>query len=405
MSFFSVKVAWRYLSSNPFQTLLLLLGVAIGVIAFIYITSLINGLRDRQIRLTTGNIAHITLEPQDKIPQILSQMKDENVSAAVQPDTRSRPQIRNWTGFVESLEAKPYVTSVSPVISGGGFIVRSQSVRSVSVTGIFPDKVNAIAKLEDSIVEGSARLDLAGILVGKRLADDLGLQVGQTLRLRSERTVEQNLTIRGIFSTGSDSVDRRTIYMNFYRARAFLDLPYGITEIQVRIQDLDQADKIAPILGAETDLKSTSWIEQNPRLFDALSAQRRSGTLIQSFSMLTILIGVTSALLLAAYRRKSEIGIMRAFGLSRNFVKSVFVIQGLIVGVLGSCLGAFIGWELTNFLLTVGVRSDGSPLLPIDPKQGGYELIIPLTILGSMLASLIPASNASKVDPVDVIGG
>lgn len=401
---FRLKVALRYLFSNPGQTLLLIAGIMLGVIAYVYITSLIGGLRVRQVTLTTGNIAHVELEPRERIPAMLYD-GPETVMSAVQRTTAGREQIREWTGFVERLERMPGITAVSPQITGSGFLLRAQSVKALSITGVMPDKLSDIVKIEENLVDGVARLDLSSALIGSKLAENLGIRVGQTIRIRSERQVELLLTVRGIFKTGLSSFDDRAVFMHIQRARALMDLPFGISEILVKVTDMDDAEAWASRLSAETGLKATSWIESNQRLFDALNAQKRSGSIIQGFSLLTILIGVSSALLLSAYRRRSEIGIMRAMGLSRGFVAAVFVTQGALVGILGAGAGITSGYYLVSLATKLGVRADGTPLLPIDPAQGGYATIFMLTVMGSMLASLIPARMASKVDPLEAIGG
>lgn len=404
--FFVFKVAWRYLFANIGQTLLLIAGVALGAIAFVYITTLMNGLRDRQIRLTTTNIAHIVLEPREKKPvPALQDTKEAKVLAAVQIDTGARPQIREWRGLVTTLENEPEVTAISPEINASGFIVRAQTVRSVSLIGLRPERLNAIIDFSDTLVDGTAQLDGASAIVGADLANDLGLGIGQTIRVRSDRQVEQLLTVRGIFKTGAGFADKRNVVINFDRARALAALPYGITDINVRVKDIWNATETARKLESITGLKAESWIESNPRLSDALNAQRRSGSIIQSFSMLTVIIGVASALLLSAYRRKAEIGIMRAMGLTKGFVLAVFVTQGALVGFIGACVGSFTGYKLTSYLATVGVRADGTPLLPIDPAQGSYGLLIGLITAGAILAALIPARMAARIDPVEAIGG
>ena len=118
--------------------------------------------------------------------------------------------------------------------------------------------------------------------------------------------------------------------------------------------------------------------------------------------MITIIIGVASALLLSTYRRRPEIGIMRAMGASRRFVVGVFVLQGGLVGLLGGVSGAALGYLA---LLPFPSRENWRPgILPIDIHEGSYGLAIALTVLGAVLASILPARSAARVDPVSAIG-
>ncbi|MEM6794787.1 MAG: FtsX-like permease family protein, partial [Acidobacteriota bacterium] len=142
---------------------------------------------------------------------------------------------------------------------------------------------------------------------------------------------------------------------------------------------------------------------ENERLQSALRAQASSGTLIKSFSLLTIVIGVASVLLLAAVQRRSEIGIMRSMGISRPAIRRIFQLQGLLIGFFGSVVGAFGGWLFCQVLLTLTRRPDGTTSFPVDPSQGEYGTAIALATLASVLAAILPARAASKVDPVEVI--
>lgn len=403
---FSLKVARRYLLANRGQTALLIAGVAVGVMVFVYITALLNGLKERLITQITGQIAHVVMEPAERNARVLPGMvgADERVLAAMQPPFDAREQIRNPETYLQQIERMAGVRVVSPEVIGSGFLVRSQTQKSVQIIGLIPERLSGIAQIEPNIVAGEARLDLDSILIGEKLARDLGLNVGQSVVLRSERVREVSRVVRGIFRTGVDSLDQRVLFMNLQAARNLLDLEQGLSRIQIRVDDLYAAPRYAEELHNATGLKATDWIATNVRLFDALDAQGKSGTLIRSFSLVTIIIGVASALLLTTYRRRSEIGIMRAMGVSQRFIVVVFIAQGFLVGLVGALIGASLGYIFGNVMLNMGVRADGTPLIPIDPTQGGYVEVILLTTLGSMLAAIAPARAAAKVDPVEVIG-
>jgi lipoprotein-releasing system permease protein len=240
------------------------------------------------------------------------------------------------------------------------------------------------------------------VLIGTKLANNLGLRVGQPVIARTDRGRERTLTVRAIYRTGVGSLDERVAFVNIQLARTLLDLPQGISQIELKLDDVNAAPAVADTLARATKLKATSWVERNAQLFVALNSQAQTGNLIQIFSLITIVIGVSSALLLTTYRRRGEIAIMRSMGISRVFVVSIFILQGLFIGLLGAGIGAWAGYGFCTFLLDVSRRTDGTTF-PIDPAQGGYLAVIVLTTLGSVLAAILPARAASRVDPVEVL--
>jgi lipoprotein-releasing system permease protein len=182
-----------------------------------------------------------------------------------------------------------------------------------------------------------------------------------------------------------------------------LSLPNGVTSVSIKLDDPALAPSVAEQLKRQMPLKITAWQEKNRNLQTALESQGRTGSFIQAFAMIAIMISIASALLLTSVRRRGEIGIMRSFGISRSFVASVFVFQGIVIGLVASLIGAALGYRLCLFLSEDLTGPGGGPLLPIAPTEGGYLLVITLTVIGSALSAILPAQAAARLDPVDAI--
>lgn len=398
---FAFTVARRYLLSSPTQTGLLLAGVALGVMVFVFITALIEGLADRLTEEVTSSSAHVTLEPARRVARVLGAAGVRSEGPAL-VSTFQRQQIRDWRSVVDRVRTQDGVTGISPQITGNAFVIRGEAVQPVSVTGLEPESLDVIAPISSKIVAGEATMGADGVLIGERLAEDLGLSANQPVLLRTDRGAERLLTIRGVYKTGLQSLDSRVLFLSLQTARPLFRLPEGVTNIEIKLARPEEARSVARFLHEATGLRSTPWQDKNLSLDDALRAQGQTGRLIQAFSLISIVIGVASALVLSAYRRRPEIGIMRAAGISGGFIASVFLLQGLMIGMLGALVGCAAGYGLCRWIAGIA-GPDGGPMLPIAPEQGGYLAVFVLTTLGAVAASALPARAASRVDPLEAI--
>lgn len=398
---YALKIAIRYLTASKAQTALLVLGVAVGVFIFIFMSALIGGLAEFILSRTVGDISHVTIKAEDKDPPIL--ISPEGHVLAVTERGRARTAtLAQAATYIPLIQAVPGVLAVSPQITGAGFLTRGAQVAQVSVTGVEPGWESAILNLDGYMVEGSVRLGSGLIVLGQRLADDLSLRLGQTLRLQSSAGVSAVLTLTGIYKTGNGMIDGSSIYVSLPTARTLFAIPQGVTRIEIKLNDLNAADATALRISALTGLDAVPWTDGAEQLMEALNAQAQTGYFLKSFALITIVIGVASALLLSTYRRRPEIGIMRAMGAGQGFVVIVFVTQGALIGLMGGISGASIGYLA---LLPFPPRDDFQVgTLPMDITQGSYGLAITLTVLGAILASILPARAAARVDPVTAIG-
>lgn len=397
---FDLKVALRYLTSNRLQSALLIGGVAIAVTVFTFNAALINGLAEFQIDRVVGSSSHVTIEPATPRPAVAPAPEGTERLVVSQVALERREQIKQWRSVERIIETLPGVTGVSYNIVGTGLVTRGEQTLPVSLKGVEPARLSAIAPIDQTLVEGEARLGLNDVLIGRKLALDLGIGVGQPIFITSNQGRERTLTVRGLYSTGVDSLDGRLAYVNLDTARVMFDLPEGLTEIELKLADIYAARDIARQLADTTGLEAIAWMDRNQRLREALEGQGNSGNIIKMFTLITIIVGVASALLLTTFRRRPEIGIMRSFGISQRFVLSVFMLQGALIGIIGSLVGCFLGWGFSTLLANAG---DGTRRLPVDPSLGQYDVALLLAAAASIAAALWPARAASRIDPVEAI--
>jgi len=398
---YALKIAARYLTASKAQTALLVLGVAVGVFIFIFMSALIGGLAEFILSRTVGDISHITIEAETADPAILIEPQGQILAVVERGRVRtaSLSDADTWLPLINGVSG---VIAVSPQINGAGFLTRGAQVSQVSVAGVEPGRESAILNLDGYMVDGVARLGAGLVVLGQTLADDLSLSVGQTVRLQSSRGVNAVLTVSGIFQTGNGGMDQARAFVSLSTARTLFAMPQGVTRIEIKLRDLNAADATAMRIRALTGLDAVPWTDGAGQLMEALNAQAQTGYFLKTFALITIVIGVASALLLSTYRRRPEIGIMRAMGAGRGFVVFVFVTQGALIGMMGGLSGAALGYlALLPFPTRDAFRAG---TLPLDITQGSYSLAIGLTVIGAILASILPARSAARVDPVTAIG-
>ncbi|MEO6598490.1 MAG: ABC transporter permease, partial [Polyangiaceae bacterium] len=184
---FELKLAARYLASARLQTGLLVSGVAVGVVVFTFIAALMNGLSVRLTEDITGNVAHVTLEPEPRSPQAFLISPGKRSLFAVQPGHDVKPVIRTYRFVLEVAARMRGVRVAVPAVFGNGTLARGEKNVAVAVTGVEQKNADEIAPLAHSMVRGRLDLGVGNVVIGSRLADELAVDVGERLILRAVR--------------------------------------------------------------------------------------------------------------------------------------------------------------------------------------------------------------------------
>ncbi|MEE4249768.1 MAG: FtsX-like permease family protein [Alcanivoracaceae bacterium] len=391
-------LAIGFLREGRAQSLMIIVGVAVGVAVIVFVTALIQGLQANIIERTLGTQAHIRLLSPDEINVLLP--VPAGTRQLLQEDKRAQRlrSINNWQQVRATLDQLPLLTAVSPVVSGPAFARRGEAFESVALVGIDVERYQRIIPLAQYMVSGQLRVGAGDAIVGKLLADDLGVRVGSKLRLESGQQNSAVVNIAGIFELGVRDLDSRYVYLDLKQAQSLLDLPGGVTVIDLTVADIFAADTIAAQVGRLTSLNAESWIESNAQLMNALSAQSLSTNMIIVFVAISVAFGIASVLSVSVVQRTREIGILRATGATRQQILRVFLIQGGVFSLLGSVAGIAASYGLVWVFNTFG------PGLFYIPVPGGLVLVTMLlaTVTG-VLAAALPSRRAAALDPVVAI--
>ena len=374
------------------------IGVAVGVAVIVFISALIQGLQSNIVERTLGTQAHIRLLSPDEVNHIVP--PQAGTLQLLQEDKRAQRlrSINNWQQITETLDRLPILTAVSPVVSGPAFVQRGEAVESVALVGINLERYQKIIPLKQYIVSGQLQVSADNVLIGRQLAKDLGVQVGSKLRLDTGQQKNAVVNISGIFELGVRELDARYVYLDLKQAQSLLNLPGGVTVIDLTIHDIFQADQIAAQVGRLTSLKAESWIETNAQLMNAITAQSLSTNMIIVFVAISVAFGIASVMSVSVVQRTREIGILRATGATQSQILRVFLFQGAIFGLLGSVLGSAVSYGLIW-----GFNQFGPGLFYISISIKLVISALLLATLTGVLAAAVPSRRAAALDPVEAI--
>ena len=400
---FERRVAIRFLREGRMQTVLIIVGVAAGVAVVAYISALITGLQSNTLEKTLGAQAHVTVSALDDAV-VAARAPSAGTTALVQTQPRAqRPRsIGNWGLLVPVLEAMPSVAGVSPMVSGAGLAVRGEASKSIALVGVELERYDRIVHLRSKIVAGEARLGPGEGILGRELADDLGVRVGDRVSLVTG-TITDSLRVTALVDLGVRELNRRTVIVPLRTAQSLVGLPGGATGLDLVLTDVWAAQALATDLEQRFPYKVESWQEANAQLVAALNAQSISTGLIRAVVMLVVALGIASVLVVSVVQKRREIGILRAMGATRGQVLRIFLLQGAIVGALGSVLGVLLAVGLIWAFTTLVRGADGLPLFAITLSAGLALRIAGITTLCGVLAAVAPARRAANLDPAQAI--
>ena len=404
---FELRVALRFLREGRMQTLLIIVGVAAGVAVIAYISALISGLQSNTLAKTLGAQAHITLRaPDDLVTPAALPVAGAGRLTETQPRAQRLRSVANWQALVPLLEGLPAVAGVSPMVSGAGLALRGEASQAIALMGVDLDRYDRVVGLRSKVVSGSARLAPGEAIVGRELAADLGVRVGDRLTVQTgsvSGTVTDSVRVTALVDLGVKDLNRRTVIVPLRAAQSLLALPGGASQLDLTLNDVWVAKSLAQDLQNRFPYKIESWQETNAQLVSALNAQSISTAIIRGVVLAVVVLGIASVLVVSVVQKGREIGILRAMGATRGQVLRVFLVQGAVVGALGSALGLLLAvaliWVFTHFVR----GSDGLPLFSIALAPATALQVALIASACGVLAAVAPARRAAALDPAQAI--
>jgi len=409
-------ISIRYLLSHMRQSLVCIAGVTISVMMFITMSSMMQGFTDKFIIETVESSGHITVhdEPRETRTPILERVyKDPNaliVFEGVKPRDKIE-KIKNPTGLIATLRRMPGILAVAPVVQGDVIATYGTKTMGIVVDGVEPDAQVRTTTIGDKMIDGDfARLKSTadGIVIGAGISKVMGARVGDNISLASPTGGRTTAKVVGVFQTGVTPVDYSRSYMLLSAAQTLLDKKNIISEVVLRTDDYTQAREVAAQIESISGYKTESWQEANENFLKIFRIQTIITHFITGALLVVAAFGVLNILIMAVLERVNDIAILKSFGFSRNDITIIYVMQGIVIGIVGSVIGLIFGKLAVEGLRRLPIQMEGlvhaeGLLMSEHAEQYVTAFLAAMVIV--LLAAVYPARRAAKYDPVEVIRG
>jgi ABC-type lipoprotein release transport system permease subunit len=398
-------IAYRDLIRNKRRTLLTLLAVALGMMILIMMSGLVSGIiaggvRDN-IRLNTGHI----------------QLRDESYEIE-KLSLLSRDLLQDSAGLKSQAEALSEVQSAAPVLWSSGVLSTVRESAGLQVTGIDPAD-DFHAPVRDGIVAGEyLTADSRGqILIGKRLADDMGITAGQRVSLTmggADGQINEDIfTVAGLFNTGILSYDQNTVIMPLAQAQAFSNSGNRASSIIVMLNNEEDTAKVAAALQAP-GIQILTWEDLNALLLTLMEQAGAFYYVLYIIVILVVAVLIANTLLMSVFERTREVGILASLGMKGRQIMLMVLFEALILALLGVAAGLLLGAGVVAYLARVGIEFSADAMGAVEGMALGAKMYpafapgdaITLSLLMFFIVSLVslyPAWYASRMEPVKAL--
>ena len=400
------RLAWRNIWRHTRRTVIIVLAMSLTLALMMWYDGLMNGFTEaiygNAVKVLGGNV------------QVHAEgYREEANSNPLFP--LADPQ-----AVVKAAEANPLTLAATQRIQTGGLVTSREGAFAVGIIGVEPEKELKVNIIGQNVKEGRnlASDDLDNILIGKGLADTMGVNVGDRItmvgRSQHEQMRQRTMTVVGIFDLGLPDIEKQSVYISLREAQTLYEVT-GSTEVAIFLDKLGQEGSvIESMIPSLPGYEVESFQANYPDLASAINT--KTGVM-NVFSVIIIAIagvGILNLLLMAVYERTREIGVLGAMGLKPNQISVLFILEGIMIGLVGVAAGIVIGLALNGYLMKVGLdfgnMSSASSYMALIQGRAyptwGIEKLpmrVSMIVIISALAALIPATEAGRREPADAL--
>lgn len=409
----SLAVATTHLLSRLRATLVSLGGVILGVAFFLAVSSLMRGSEKDFLKRLIDNNPHITIYDEYRLPEVQPAQLRWSDGAVHVSHVKPRAEPRGIRAYSEKLayvESLPAVR-VAPVLTDSAVLFFAGHQWGVSVSGIVPAKMKTVTTLEEKIFEGSLdalAADSNGIVVGAGLAQKFHLHLGSTVSIVTGVGTNHALRVVGLFRTGNASYDEGQTFVLLKRAQALFERPNRVNRFVIQLNDATTARSIAAQIESVIGYKSVSWIEASEDILSLLLVRNIIMYSVVSAILVVASFGIYNTLSTIVIEKTRDIAILKSIGFRSGDVRNIFLLEGLIIGCIGSGVGLIAGAGLMRVLADIALRPPGVTEIVHLPVWWGPEqfaLATGFALCSCLTAAYLPAQRAGRVHPVEILRG
>jgi lipoprotein-releasing system permease protein len=409
-------ISIRYLLAHLRQSLVCVAGVTISVMMFITMDSMMEGFTDKFIIETVESSGHITIydEPRETETKILEGYYKNPDALLTVEGVKPREQvkkIKNPTGLIGKVDRMPHVESAAPIVTGDAVITYGTKTYAVQILGCDPDKQVAVTTIGTKVTDGAfERLKKTsdGVVLGRGIAQTIGAHIDDSITLSSPTGGRTFAKVVGIFDTGVTPVDYSRCYMMLNSAQTLLDKKNVVNQIVIRLDDYTLAREVAAQIESISGYKTYSWQEAQENFLKIFRIQTIITYFITGALLVVAAFGVLNILIMAVLERVNDIAILKSFGFSRRDITQIYVMQGLVIGFIGSIIGLGLGKLAVEGLRRLPIQMEGLVKvegLLMSEHLRQYIIAFVSAMIVVLLAAVYPARRAAGYDPVEVIRG
>ncbi len=380
------------------------LGIMLGVATLIIVMAVMNGFRKELLDKILGLNGHILVQPLDA-------------------------PLTDFAAVAERISRAPGITLAAPIVEGQALASSPFHASGVLVRGLRSSELTKLASVAKNIKQGTLEGfdDGQGVLIGKRLADQLTLRAGNSVTLVAPRGAVtpmgttpriKTYKIAGVFEVGMSEYDSGFVFMPLPEAQAYFNRAGDVTAIEVYTDNPDKVDQYRKLVSdaAQRPIFQVDWRQRNATFFNALQVERNVMFLILTLIVLVAALNIVSELIMLVKDKSGDIAIMRTIGATQGAIMRVFLITGASIGIVGTLTGFLAGVlicmnieSLRQFISWITATELFSPelyflsRLPADISVPETTAVVVMALALSLLATLYPSWRAARLDPVEAL--